>query len=278
MSLQIQANSNSNQINSISSKNNKIGFVGKPNPEKCPENKHEAKAPTKVKIGVFLATLTGVTLAMADILKKKGFSLTSLASIKQGFMAVEYEEKEIIKLAAGSVGGGLLGGILLDKKEHAKAKIRESVIQFVGNILIPVACVSAASRNFKKIEPIVKKHIPDFGKNVGFMKTVNTVIKATPAFLVSGISLGIGIIGGNKVGNWINEKIFKVDDKRTIKLTDFAPHIDDACMAITLGNPESHIGHNIARIVPAALMVAGVETGTAQERCHKLNPKSGSIK
>lgn len=41
----------------------------------------------------------------------------------------------VSRLAICSVGGGLLGGVIFDKKENIPAKIRESIIQLVGNIL-----------------------------------------------------------------------------------------------------------------------------------------------
>ena len=53
-----------------------------------------------------------------------------------------------------------------------------------------------------------------------------------------------------------------------------APHIDDACLVASLvAPPDSEYGVYLARIIPAALMVAGLSVGTAQERPERLNPK-----
>lgn len=272
MTVQIQANNS--QVYGLLSKNNKVNFQGAPTVErtsKCaPTPKQEA--PTKVKIASLIGALTGVTLAMTHIFTKKGFAVNSFKAVKDGFMKLHYGGKEILQIAAGSVAGGLVGGLISDKDENAKAKLRESVIQYVGNIFIPLACVCAGSKGYEKIKPYVTEMLPHFKNAKGSLKKANEFINALPSLALSVVTLGIGIIAGNRVGNWINETVFHVKDNRKLRLTDFSPHIDDACLAITLGNPNSPIAHKIARVIPAALTVAGVEVGVAQEkpeRCAK---------
>jgi len=225
----------------------------------------ELSAPTKVKVGVFLSTLTGVSIVMATVLKKKGFLISNLLKTspkKWGIFKVKYEEKEmgglVTKLALGSVGGGLLGGVIFDKKENMNAKYRESVIQLVGNIFTPLMCVFGGMKMYEKVEP---KFVAFIEKSI----SKNAAIKKIPEVLVSAASLLTGIFLGNKVGNEINKKAFHIDDERKLILADMSPHIDDLAIATSLVMPQGIIGNYLSRVVPAALMIAGVSVGTAQE-------------
>ena len=77
--------------------------------------------------------------------------------------------------------------------------------------------------------------------------------------------MSTGIYLGNKVSNLINEKLYHKKVERNIKTSDFAPHVDDLCMATSMMNKESEFGSKLGRIIPLALLVPGYETGTAQE-------------
>lgn len=239
-----------------------------------PEFKHlhgYNKASDKVKAGVFLTTLTGVAIGTAAMFKYKKMPLKNLKDFFNGLVHVKYvkEKYEIEKLvgvlAVGSVGGGLIGGAIFDKKENMKAKYRESVIQLVGNIFTPLLCVSSINRLYDaKLNSKVLN-------SMKFLKTKKQ--QSIPGVIVSiGCLIG-AIFAGNKVGNLINEKAFNVKDNRKLKLSDMAPHIDDACLVASLvASPDSEYGAYLARIIPAALMIAGLSVGTAQEKPERLNP------
>lgn len=229
----------------------------------------QENAPTKLKVGVFLTTLAGVVAAMAITLKGKGYSLKPKEFIK-GLTTVKYDkennevEKLVIKLALGSVGGGLIGGALLDKKENMQAKFREAVIQLVGNIGTPLACVAGGMRVFEHFEPKLHNAMEKLPESMKFLK--GKTAKKIPNVLASALCLLVGIFAGNKIGNTINKIVFKSDEKRTLKLTDMSPHIDDLGIATSfVVPPESAVGHVITRIIPAALMIAGFSTGVTQE-------------
>jgi len=227
----------------------------------------------KKKIGIFTTTLLGVGLVMAQTLKGKGYSLKINDIIKTlktnpkklGLFDVTYKKEHeleslVTKLAFGSVGGGLLGGFLFDKKENYKAKIRESVIQLVGNIFTPLACVSLGMTKFNNNETKILE-------NMKFLK--GNAVKI-PSLVVSALCLVTGIFLGNKVGNLINQNVFHTNEKRKLKLSDMSPHVDDICVAASLIPSGGAVGPYISRIVPAALMVAGISTGFAQECPSKL--------
>lgn len=245
------------------------------------------KRSTKLKVGVMLTTLAGVSTALALILKAKGYSLNPSnifkTSIKKwGIFGAEYDGKPYEKLkvksikdvlkkfpveslvvgtALGSVAGGLVGGKLFDKKENMKAKYRESIIQLVGNIATPLICVSLGLRGFKKIEPKILNFLQGSKK-----APLGRVTKGIPNILATTLCLVTGILLGNKVGNSINKHVFKCDDNRKIKVADMSPHIDDLCLSLSLVAANSPIGGYVSRVIPAALTIAGFSTGIAQEK------------
>ena len=178
---------------------------------------------------------------------------------------LEIEEKEILALASGSVAGGLLGGALVDK-DNMQGKFREAITQMLGNVIVPVAFVGGMSRIYSKYEKNIKDAMPQF-KNASsdFMKGVNKFIKIIPAVGLTFAALGTGIYTGSKVTNFINEKFFGQKKERKIKTTDFAPHVDDLCLAVTLmGAKDSPVASTITRTVPLFLSVPGYQVGKAK--------------
>lgn len=234
----------------------------------------QEKTPTKVKVGVFLTTLAGVTAAMLFSLKKHNLALNPFKNIFTSpknwgiFNEKLYSKKElpwlVIRLAIGSVGGGLIGGAIFDKKENMKAKFREAVIQLIGNIGTPLAFVAGGMRLFDKFEPKILEAMKKIPDSMKFLKGKKA--QGIPSVIASACCLIAGIFAGNKIGNAINKIVFKCNEKRTLKLSDMSPHIDDLGIATSfVVPPESAVGHVITRIIPAALMIAGFSTGVAQE-------------
>ena len=240
------------------------------------------EAPANVKTGAALGSLLGTGTVLAMIAKKQGFPINPkvLKNIpvrdwaifkiakkgEQNQKLLEIEEKEIIGLAAGSVAGGLAGGSLVDRK-NIKAKGREALTQIVGNVLIPVGFVGGVSRIYKKYENQIKNVMPQIGlENNKYINFTNKFIKNIPAIGLTAGALVAGIWTGSKVTNFINEKFFGQKQERKIKSTDFAPHVDDLCLAVTLmGSKDSPVASAITRTVPLFLSVPGYQVGKAQE-------------
>ena len=253
--------------------------------------------------GVFLTTVLGVSTALALIAKKQGFSLKpkDIANSKVKDWAIfriynkkhpdkkvlEFEEPEILTMAAGSVAGGLVGGALFDDKKHFKSKMRESVNQMLGNVIIPVACVGGASRIYDKYRDKILNIMPQikYSKNntlikklanrmspkklnvvnnllSGTVKYTNKFLKVIPPSGITIAALTTGILAGNRVSNFINEKVFHKKVERKIHGSDFAPHVDDLSMAISLMADRSALSSVISRTIPAFLCVPGMEVGT----------------
>ena len=232
----------------------------------------------KLKAGVLATTVLATGGALAHIAKKQGFSLSPSVIRKTPIkdwavfklydkkrpdrQLIGLEEKEILELASASVAGGLTGGLLFDDKQYRKSKIRESVNQLLGNVAVPVACVGVVSRLYKKYKPQILAKVPQLKETGNFSRNFNKTLKGIPFSIATVASLGIGIFTGNKVSNLLNEKVFHKKIDRKIKGTDFAPHVDDIGMAVSLMAEKSKGASFITRIVPAFLCVPGYEVGT----------------
>lgn len=235
----------------------------------------------KLKVGVAATTALATGCALAHIAKKQGFSLSpsvirktpakdwavfSLYDKKRpDRKLIELEEKEILELAAASVTGGLAGGLLFDDKKYRKSKVRETVNQLLGNVAVPIACVGAVSRLYKKFKPQILAKIPQVKETGKFTRNFNKALKGIPFSIATVVSLGAGIVAGNKVSNLLNEKVLNKKMDRKIKGTDFAPHVDDLGMAVSLMADKSKSASFITRIVPAFLCVPGYEVGTHRD-------------
>lgn len=238
----------------------------------------QEKAPTGVKVASFLGALSGITGAMYLVFKK-GKNIEGIKEMKgikdfwHNLTHVKYIdedkngkdtyviEKLIGALTAGSVGGGLIAGGLADKKENFGAKIRESVIQVVGNIATPLVFVVGGLKLFKK-----------FGEcKVDKALKLSEKMKGVPKVVVSGLCLAAGLYAGNKMGNAVNHHVFHNDEQRKIKLSDLSPQIDDGCVAASIVASTGKIGEYVGRVIPVAMLVPGFSTGVAQKHHHKLD-------
>ena len=238
-----------------------------------------------VKAGAFLGAALGVATTTAIIAKKQGYSLNPMKILSSKMKdwaifninkdkKVKYETGEILALGTSSVAGGFAGGAITDDKKNIKAKARESLNQLVGNILIPIGAIGGTGlvysdmklKSGKSIQKIVTEAMPQLKNTNRPAKIINGVIKAIPTLAVTVAALGTGIVTGNKVSNFINEKIYKKEIDRDIKPTDFAPHLDDVCLAASIMAPKSTFWSAVARIVPAVLTVPGYEAGSAVEK------------
>ncbi|HIT92746.1 MAG TPA: hypothetical protein IAD11_07500 [Candidatus Stercorousia faecigallinarum] len=240
------------------------------------------KKDKKIKAGVIAASAFGVGAALAHVAKRQGFSLSPSAIKKTpvkdwaifglynknqpGKKVLELDDPlDIIELASASVIGGVAGGAVLDDKKHLKAKFKEAVNQLLGNVLVPIACVGAASKLYGKHKEKILNFVPQIAQKGKASVVFNKALKALPASIATVASLGIGIFAGNRVSNILNEKIFHKKVKREIKGSDFAPHVDDLGMAISLMSEQSKFSSFVQRIVPLFLCVPGIEAGTHRE-------------
>lgn len=247
---------------------------------------HEAKTDLnkKQKAIILGSAVAGTVPVLTYLAHRKGFSINpkrifktpikdwAIFKYKPVNESIQFEEKEILGVATGSVIGGFIGGSLVDKKENRKAKQREVLSQMVGNIAVPVFLVGQGARLYSKYENRIEHTIPQINLNKianNYIKKsaglINSVMKVIPNLTCTFTFLTAGIYVGNKVSNFINEKIYKKEVNREIRATDFAPHFDDLCMSISMMNKNSTTGSLLGKFVPLALLVPGYQTGIAQE-------------
>lgn len=229
-----------------------------------------------LKLGVCAASMLTTGAALALIAKHQGFSLSpsiikktpvkdwaifSLQNKEGTKKVLDLEWKEILGLGGASVAGGLSAGLLLDDKKQRKPKFREAVNQMLGNIAVPVACVTLVSKLYKAHENTILSKVPQI-KETGKLSTYfNKALKGIPFAVTTIGALTTGIIAGNRVSNLLNEKVFHKKVDRKIKGTDFAPHVDDLGVALTLMGSKGTVSSIIQRSVPAFLCVPGYQTG-----------------
>lgn len=234
----------------------------------------------KQKAIILASSAAGMAPVLAVLAKRKGFSLNPAKIMKTPIKdwaifkytpenkAIQFEGPQIIATAAGSVAGGFVGGALVDDKSNLKAKKREVLSQILGNVSVPVACVWAGATAYEKYANKIEGAMPQIKSSKNFINIINKCLKKLPNAACTIGTLGLGIYLGNKVSNLINEKLYHKKVERNIKASDFAPHVDDLCMATSMMNKGSNFGSKLGRIIPIALLVPGYQTGIAQKHEH----------
>ncbi len=233
---------------------------------------------SKQKLTIAGSAIAGMAPVIAFWAHKKGFNLNPSKIFKTPVKdwalfkwkkfpndksTVEYGWKEILSIATGSILGGFIGGSIVDK-QNRKSKKREFLNQLLGNVLVPVSCVGAGSQLYSKYADKIEGAMPQIKSNKKLAKVFNTVTQKLPNAATTLGLLGVGIYLGNKVSNLINDKLYNKKVDRNIRPTDFAPHVDDVCMSVSMMNEHSTFGSKLGRVIPFALIVPGYETGIAQ--------------
>ena len=221
-----------NNVSSQAQTNKEVNF--------CHKSTTECNYTAGQKTLITATSIIGVASSLAILSKTSGHSWNPFKGIKNSYFAkIKYGPKAIISIAAGSVLGGLAGGCMIDKdRENRKAKCREGLLQ-MGNASIPILTVGLV------VDKIFAK--------------ANKFIKALSG--LGGVLIGVTL--ANFIMNKVNNKIFKNHDERGVKATDYSAHVDDMVVAAQYVT-DAKLVHIIGRLIPAALVIPGVETGKKQ--------------
>ena len=206
------------------------------------------KCTLKEKAIVATTSALGVGASLAVLAKGSGYSLNPtrmFKNFKKSYVAsTPFFAKQIISIGVGTCLGGLAGGFIIDKdKDDRKAKMREAIMQ-MGNISVPISTVALFNK-------ICSKH-GKLAQSVGSL-----------AGIFAGVYLANFLM--NKLGNFL----FKTKDERGVKLIDFSAHLDDLMAGASYISTSKWV-HNIARVVPAVLVLPGIEVGTRKAENKKL--------
>lgn len=164
----------------------------------------DTKTKAKIAAGSILATI----LPMILIAKKQPHGLKKIKDL----FNIEYGVKDVIALSSASIFGGVLTGIVVDKKADKKRKAKEGVFQFM-NAVVPTALVGGAMQLLKD--------------NTKYKNSRPVKIAAIVTSLVAGMPLAAWI------SNIINDPKDKEPDRK-LTLKDSIVNMDDALGALVV--------------------------------------------
>ena len=213
-----------------------------------------------VKAASIAGSAIGVVGTVAGIyaVAKKRNPATSLLNLK-------YAEKDMLLIGAGSILGGLTGGLISDKdKQNINPKLREASQQFVGNTLFPIVISGFANKALDKSG----FKLPQINSNSKLAKIANVALAAAPKVVVTLGSLIGGMQIGNKFMNAINNKIYKEEVKHSIAPEDMLVHSDDICLATNMLLKDTKVISSItSKALPLTMIIPGAKTGMQQKEC-----------
>ena len=189
----------------------------------------------------------------------------------------KFEEPQVIAMGAGSILGGLIGGVAVDERSNntaaeIKSKAGEGMIQF-ANITVPIITVGQGSRWGDRLEKSIEKNFT--AQTNKFTRGISKL----PKIACMATGLGVGMYAGNFLANYLKEKLLDAPEDRKLKFTDLFMHWDDLCLAASFytGEPKTVIIDGVAtqapltiaqkitfacsRILPLVMMSAGYQVG-----------------
>jgi hypothetical protein len=185
--------------------------------------------------GVKATVVAGTALAsgayIAHAMKTR--NLKKLSQLELGI-------REGIELCTASTLGGLATGLLVDKPENRKAKLKDGVNQLVGNTFIPFGFLALANLCTKKLPKVVQ------------------------SIVAVGALIGTTFLGHN-VADKINEKLFKEKSGYKCTFKDFATDFDDVIFATSTVLKSKKLYQMTAAICPITYLTHGYLAGTRQE-------------
>lgn len=216
------------------------------------------KLDKKVIAGATLGSAIGIAGAVAGVyhMAKKGDPKLLLRNLA-------YEEKDVLLIGAGSVLGGLTGGLLTDKeKKNTVPKIREATEQMVGCIALPIGLLAIGNKFLEKAN--IK--MPQLKSTGAIADFANNALKHLPKVAMTVGCLVAGMQIGHVVMEKINNKIFKEEKKEKVEAKDFIVHTDDLCVATSLIFKDTDkISKVTNKILPFSFLLSGIKTGIQRE-------------
>lgn len=194
---------------------------------------------------VKVASVGGSALAsLAFLFTAAKLQYKSAFKLKHMFKLDYQNPLKAMALATTATMGGLAGGLIADKKETRKHKLKEGMHQFLGNIITPISIVGIA------VSIVEKRNISETKKKI-----------YSGLAAMGGVAAGVTI--GNKIASKVNGWIFKEDDTRKVKAKDFGIHVDDIMTWLAFTGKGEGIKNFIGKALPAVYLLCGYEAGTS---------------
>lgn len=200
------------------------------------KNNHDGKVKRASLGGSALMTLLYL-FAVAKSTRKGNFKIADMFKINFNSVA------RAIGLATSALAGGLAGGLITDKKENRKPKLKEAMHQFLGNIVTPISIVGMGTSLIEK-------------------RKLSMVKNCIYGGLAAIVGVGCGVTGGNYVASKVNEVIYKENDDRKVGPKDFGIHIDDILTVMAMTDLGDKVKSFVSKALPAIFLICGYEAGT----------------
>jgi hypothetical protein len=226
-------------------------------PKEQPQQISFASDRKKVKTASFIGSALGIAAAVAGV-----YALAKKRNPSASLKNLTYKENDILLIGAGSILGGLTGGLIADKnKKNKNPKIREALQQFFGSLVCPISILAVAEKGLEKSG----FKLPQIQSNSKLAKAANVALAALPKVAVTICSLVAGMEIGNSIMNKVNNKIFKKEVKHDVHASDYLVHTDDLCVAANLLLKDNKSLSSItSKALPLSFILAGTKTGTQE--------------
>ena len=196
---------------------------------------HRIEEPDKKKKAIVLTGSVVSTVLPLIYFAKKQTGLKKITDI----LKIDYGLKEVITLSSASILGGVVSGMLADKKANRKRKINEGVFQFM-NATIPTLLVGGT---LKLLED-----------NVKYKDSKPVKVAAIVTSLIAGMPLAA------YVSNLINDPKDKEPDRK-LTLKDSIINMDDAMGALVVAKIPIISQLHLDKFMPAIFAWCGYRAG-----------------
>lgn len=193
---------------------------------------HRLEEPDKKKKLIVGGFSVAATLLSVLAIAKKQNGLKKVSDI----INIKYGLKEVLAVSSASIAGGVVSGILADKKTNKKRKINEGVFQFM-NATVPTLLVGGA---MKLLED-----------NIKYKDSKPVKIAAITTGLIAGMPLAAF------VSNLINDPKDKEPDRK-LTLKDSIINMDDALGALVVARVPVF---GLDKLLPAIFAWCGYRAG-----------------
>ncbi len=186
--------------------------------------KNETKEAARALIGA----ITGTAIPLIYFAKKQ----------KTNILKVKYDLPQLIGVSAGSIVGGVAGGMIKADRFDKKQKVNEGIFQF-SNAALPPVIVTGLTK--------ITEKIPKLNNIKGKIGAIT-------------LGLGGGMYTAAKLANFICDPKDKVPDRK-LSFKDSLANIDDALGILALSDIPALKKLPISEILPFIYILCGYRAG-----------------